>query len=75
MATDPAVNNNKSNPLYGIPILEVERANSIIVLKRSLRPGFAGVENNLFYDEKSMMLFGDAKARLTKLISEMKPLL
>jgi len=45
------------------------------VLKRSLRPGFAGIENNLFYDEKSMMLFGDAKARLTKLISEMKPLL
>jgi NAD(P) transhydrogenase subunit beta len=73
--TNPAAKNNKSSPLYGMPILEVERAKSIIVLKRSLRPGFAGVDNDLYYNEKCMMLFGDAKDSLTKLISEMKSLL
>src|SRR5438094_330755 len=73
--TNPAAKSNKSSPLYGMPILEVDRAKSIIVLKRSLRPGFAGVDNDLYYNEKCMMLFGDAKASLTKLISEMKSLL
>ncbi len=51
------------------------RTKSIIVLKRSMRPGFAGVDNDLYYDEKCMMLFGDAKESLTKLIGEMKSLL
>ena len=73
--TNPAARSNKSSPLYGMPILEVDRAKSIIVLKRSLRPGFAGVDNDLYYNEKCMMLFGDAKDSLTKLISEMKSLL
>ena len=73
--TNPAAKNNKSSPLYGMPILEVSRARSIIVLKRSMRPGFAGVDNDLYYDEKCMMLFGDAKDSLTKLIGEMKSLL
>ncbi len=73
--TNPAAKNNKSSPLYGMPILEVERARSIIVLKRSMRPGFAGVDNELYYNEKCMMLFGDAKNSITKLISEMKALL
>jgi NAD(P) transhydrogenase subunit beta len=73
--TNPAAKNNKSSPLYGMPILEVERAKSIIVLKRSMRPGFAGVDNDLYYSEKCMMLFGDAKASITKLITEMKSLL
>src|SRR6266581_1163913 len=73
--TNPAAKNNKSSPLYGMPILEVERAKSIIVLKRSMRPGFAGVDNDLYYNEKCMMLFGDAKESLTRLISEMKSLL
>jgi NAD(P) transhydrogenase subunit beta len=73
--TNPAAKNNKSSPLFGMPILEVERAKSIIVLKRSMRPGFAGVDNDLYYNEKCMMLFGDAKDSLTKLISEMKSLL
>src|SRR5207244_972201 len=57
--TNPAAKSNKSSPLYGMPILEVDRAKSIIVLKRSLRPGFAGVDNDLYYNEKCMMLFGD----------------
>jgi NAD(P) transhydrogenase subunit beta len=73
--TNPAAKNNRSSPLYGMPILEVDRAKSIIVLKRSMRPGFAGVDNDLYYDEKCMMLFGDAKDSITKLITEMKSLL
>jgi len=73
--TNPAARTNKSSPLFGMPILDVERAKSIIVLKRSMRPGFAGVDNDLYYNEKCMMLFGDAKASVTTLISEMKSLL
>jgi NAD(P) transhydrogenase subunit beta len=73
--TNPAAKSDKSSPLYGMPILEVERARSIIVLKRSMRPGFAGVDNDLYYNEKCMMLFGDAKESLTKVIGEMKSLL
>jgi NAD(P) transhydrogenase subunit beta len=70
--TNPAARTNKSSPLYGMPILEVDRAKSIIVLKRSMRPGFAGVDNELYYNEKCMMLFGDAKESMTKLILAMK---
>jgi len=70
--TNPAAKNNKSSPLYGMPILEVERAKSIIVLKRSMRPGFSGVDNDLYYNPKCMMLFGDAKDSITKLIGEVK---
>jgi NAD(P) transhydrogenase subunit beta len=73
--TNPAAKTNKSSPLFGMPILEVARAKSIIVLKRSMRPGFAGVDNDLYYNENCMMLFGDAKDSITKLISEMKSLL
>jgi NAD(P) transhydrogenase subunit beta len=70
--TNPAAKNNKSSPLYGMPILEVDRAKSIIVLKRSMRPGFAGVDNDLYYDPKCMMLFGDAKESLNKLFAALK---
>jgi NAD(P) transhydrogenase subunit beta len=55
-----------------MPILEVDRAKSIIVLKRSLRPGFAGVDNELYYDPKCMMLFGDAKVSLNQLFAVLK---
>ncbi len=70
--TNPAARNNKNSPLYGMPILEVDRAKSIIVLKRSLRPGFAGVDNELYYDPKCMMLFGDAKESLNKLFAALR---
>jgi NAD(P) transhydrogenase subunit beta len=70
--TNPAARSNKSSPLYGMPILEVDRAKSIIVLKRSMRPGFAGVDNELYYDPKCMMLFGDAKESLNKLFAALK---
>jgi NAD(P) transhydrogenase subunit beta len=70
--TNPAAKNNKNSPLYVMPILEVDRAKSIIVLKRSLRPGFSGVDNDLYYDPKCMMLFGDAKDSLNKLFAALK---
>ena len=70
--TNPAARTNKSSPLYGMPILEVDRAKSIIILKRSMRPGFAGVDNELYYNPKCMMLFGDAKESLNKLFSALK---
>ncbi len=70
--TNPAARNNQNSPLYGMPILEVDRAKSIIVLKRSLRPGFAGVDNELYYDLKCMMLFGDAKESISKLLTALK---
>jgi NAD(P) transhydrogenase subunit beta len=70
--TNPAARNKKDSPLYGMPILEVERAKSIIVLKRTLAPGFAGVDNDLYFDPKCMMLFGDAKESLNKLFAAMK---
>jgi NAD(P) transhydrogenase subunit beta len=70
--TNPAARSNRSSPLYGMPILEVDRARSIIVLKRSMRPGFAGVDNELYYNPKCMMLFGDAKDSLNKLLLAMK---
>jgi NAD(P) transhydrogenase subunit beta len=69
---NPAARNDRSSPIYGMPILNVDQARSIIVMKRSMNPGFAGIENELFYDEKTSMLFGDAKASLAKLIAEVK---
>jgi len=72
--TNPAAKYNKSSPLYGMPIVEVERAKAIIVLKRSLRPGFSGVDNELYYNPKCMMLFGDARDSVAKLLNELKKL-
>jgi NAD(P) transhydrogenase subunit beta len=69
---NPAARSDKGSPIYGMPILNVDKAHSIIVLKRSMNPGFAGIENELFYDAKTSMLFGDAKASLTRLVTEVK---
>jgi NAD(P) transhydrogenase subunit beta len=71
---NPAAKHDKGSPIYGMPILNVDQAKSIIVLKRSMNAGFAGIENELFYDSKTSMLFGDAKASLGKLVSEVKGL-
>jgi NAD(P) transhydrogenase subunit beta len=71
---NPAARNDKGSPIYGMPILNVDKAHSIVVLKRSMNPGFAGIENELFYDAKTSMLFGDAKASLTRLVAEVKNL-
>jgi NAD(P) transhydrogenase subunit beta len=62
----------KGNPLSGMPILNVDQAQSIIIIKRSLSPGFAGVDNELFYDQMTMMVFGDAKEMLLKIGSDLK---
>ncbi len=69
---NPAARNDRGSPIYGMPILNVEDAKSVIVLKRSMNPGFAGIENELFFSPRTSMLFGDAKASLTKLIAEIK---
>jgi NAD(P) transhydrogenase subunit beta len=71
---NPAANDDAGSPIYGMPIIEVSRAKHTIVLKRSLSPGFAGIDNPLFYDEKNRMLFGDAKESITKLVQELKAL-
>jgi NAD(P) transhydrogenase subunit beta len=69
---NPAARNDPSSPIYGMPILNVDQAKHVIVMKRSMNTGFAGIENELFYDPKTSMLFGDAKASLTKLVAEVK---
>lgn len=69
---NPAAHNDPSSPIYGMPILDVENAKHIIINKRSMKPGYAGIENELFYNQKTSMLFGDAKDALTKLLQELK---
>ena len=69
---NPAAHNNPSSPIYGMPILDVENAKSIIINKRTMNPGYAGIENELFYNQKASMLFGDAKSVIQALISELK---
>ena len=69
---NPAARTDPSSPIYGMPILNADQAHSVIVLKRSMNPGFAGIENELFYEDKTSMLFGDAKSSLTKLVGEVK---
>jgi NAD(P) transhydrogenase subunit beta len=71
---NPAAHNDPSSPIYGMPILDVENAKHIIVNKRSMNAGYAGIENELFYNPKTSMLFGDAKVALTKLVAELKTL-
>ena len=70
--TNPAARSDHSSPIYGMPILDVDRAVSSVVLKRSMRPGFAGIDNELYLDPKTTMLFGDAKESVLKLISAVK---
>jgi NAD(P) transhydrogenase subunit beta len=71
---NPAAKTTPGAPIYGMPILEVGSAGNVIFLKRSMRPGFAGIENELLYDPKTTLLFGDAKESLTKVVSALKSL-
>ena len=71
---NPAARSDPGSPIYGMPILNVDQAKSVIVLKRGMSPGFAGIENELFFAPNTSMLFGDAKASLTTLVGEVKEL-
>jgi H+-translocating NAD(P) transhydrogenase subunit beta len=71
---NPDARTNQSSPIYGMPILNVDDARTVVVLKRSMNPGFAGIENPLFYNPKTVMLFGDAKQSIVKLIQDVKTL-
>ncbi|MCV7028790.1 NAD(P)(+) transhydrogenase (Re/Si-specific) subunit beta [Mycobacterium sherrisii] len=72
--TNPAARSNPASPIYGMPILDVDQAKSVIVLKRSMNPGFAGIENELYFNEKTSMLFGDAKSSVAEITEELKVL-
>jgi NAD(P) transhydrogenase subunit beta len=69
--TNPAARHDRASPIYGMPILNVDQARTVMVIKRSLNPGFAGIENELYYMENTLMLFGDAKAVLTQIDKEL----
>jgi H+-translocating NAD(P) transhydrogenase subunit beta len=70
--TNPAARTNKQSPLYGMPILDVDKARTVIFIKRSMNPGFAGVDNELFYLDRTMLVFGDAKKVMTELVASFK---
>jgi H+-translocating NAD(P) transhydrogenase subunit beta len=70
--TNPAARSTPDSPIYGMPILDVDRAANVVVLKRSMSPGFAGIENELYYNSKTAMLFGDAKASVENLVAAVK---
>jgi len=72
--TNSAARNDETSPIYGMPILDVDKAKSVIVIKRSLSPGFAGIDNDLFYMENTMMFFADAKKAVAELVAAVKEL-
>ena len=72
--TNPAARNDPSSPIHGMPILNVDQSKSVIVLKRSMNSGFAGIDNPLFYDPKTSMLFGDAKFSVSEVLGEVQQL-
>ncbi|HTT66659.1 MAG TPA: NAD(P)(+) transhydrogenase (Re/Si-specific) subunit beta [Gemmatimonadales bacterium] len=69
--TNPAAKTDQGSPIYGMPIIEVDRARTVMVIKRSLNPGFAGIDNPLYYIDKTLMLFGDAKAFVSSIVKEL----
>ncbi|MFF2027356.1 NAD(P)(+) transhydrogenase (Re/Si-specific) subunit beta, partial [Streptomyces sp. NPDC058171] len=72
--TNPAARNDPSSPIHGMPILNVDQSKSVVVLKRSMNSGFAGIENPLFFAEGTSMLFGDAKKSVAEVTEELKAL-
>ena len=70
--TNPAARSDEGSPIYGMPILDVDKSGTVIVLKRSMNTGFAGIDNPLFYNENTSLLFGDAKASVADVLTEIK---
>ena len=70
--TNPAARHDKSSPIYGMPILDVDKAQAVVVIKRSMNPGFAGIDNELYYLDRTTMLFGDAKQMVQQLVKELE---
>jgi NAD(P) transhydrogenase subunit beta len=69
--TNPAARNDASSPIYGMPILDVDKAHTVMVIKRGMSPGFAGIDNPLYYLDKTLMLFGDAKSFVGDLVRQL----
>jgi NAD(P) transhydrogenase subunit beta len=69
--TNPGARHDKSSPIYGMPILDVDKARTVMVIKRSMSPGFAGIDNELYYEDKTLMLFGDAKAFVSEILKDL----
>ncbi len=69
--TNPAASTDQSSPIYGMPILDVDKARTVMVIKSSMSPGFAGIDNPLYYLDKTLMLFGDAKAFVGDIVREL----
>jgi NAD(P) transhydrogenase subunit beta len=72
--TNPAARSDRSSPIFGMPILDVDKAQNVVVLKRSMNPGFAGVDNPLYTEPQTAMLFGDARESVVKLVQAVKDL-
>jgi len=70
--TNPAARHDKSSPIYGMPILDVDKAKNVIVIKRSMSPGFAGIDNELYTMPNTYMFFADAKGAMNSLVSQLK---
>jgi NAD(P) transhydrogenase subunit beta len=70
--TNPAARHDKGSPIYGMPILDTDKAHTVMVIKRSMNPGFAGIENELYYMNRTLMLFGDAKAFVSNIVKELQ---
>jgi NAD(P) transhydrogenase subunit beta len=69
--TNPAARSDPGSPIYGMPILNVDKAHTAMVIKRSMSPGFAGIDNELYYTDKTLMLFGDARSFLGNIVKEL----